>query len=194
VGDDDELSAGGISAIRSAKRPTLDSSSGASTSSRTQKGAGWNWKMPTRSASAVRAFSPPERSRMFCSFLPGRRGDDVDAGVGGVLLVSEAHEGLAAAEELGEGDAEVLVDDLEACVELDAGDVVDLLDGGLGVLDGFEEVLALGVEEGVARGGLVVLLEGHHVDRAHGFEALLDGAGFLLFEGEGFAFDADDVG
>ena len=60
-----------ISAMRRAKRPTLVSSSGASTSSSTQKGAGWNWKMPTSSESAVRAFSPPESSRTFCSFLPG---------------------------------------------------------------------------------------------------------------------------
>ncbi len=33
--------------------------------------AGWNWKMPTSKANAVRAFSPPESSRTFCSFLPG---------------------------------------------------------------------------------------------------------------------------
>ena len=66
-------------------------------------------------------------------------------------------------------------------VELDARDVVDLLDGGLGVLDGVEQVLALGFEEGVALGGLRVLFEGHHVDRAHGFEALLERACGLFF-------------
>ncbi len=120
------------------------------------------------------------------------RGDEVDAGLVAVLGVGELHVGLAAAEELGEGDGEVLVDDLEGLVELGVGDVVDLLDGGLGVLDGVEQVLALALQEGVAAGGLVVLLERHHVDGAHGFEALLEAARLLFFGGEGFAFDADD--
>ena len=84
--------------------------------------------------------------------LAGRRGHDVDAALVGVLGVGELHEGLAAAEELREGDGEVFVDDLEGLVELRARDVVDLLDGGLGVLDGVEEVLALGLEEAVALG------------------------------------------
>jgi hypothetical protein len=52
--------------------------------------------------------------------------------------------------------------------------------------------LALGFEEGVALGGLGVLLEGHHVDRAHSFEALLEGARGFFFGDEGFGFDADD--
>ena len=104
------------------------------------------------------------------------------------------HEGLAAAEELGEGDGEVVVDDLEGLVELEVPrDVVDLLDGGLGVLDRFEQVLALAFHEGVALGGLGVLFERHHVDRAHGFEALLERARLFLFAGEGFAFDAGDA-
>ena len=94
-------------------------------------------------------FSAGEQEDVL-QLLARGRGDDVDAGLGGVLFVGEPHEGLAAAEELGEGDGEVLVDDLEGLVELDAGDVVDLLDGGLGVFDGVEEVLALGFEEGVA--------------------------------------------
>ncbi len=40
--------------------------------------------------------------------------------------------------------------------------------------------------------GLVVLLERHHVDRAHGFEPLLEGAGLFFFGVQGFAFDAGD--
>ena len=93
-----------------------------------------------------------------------------------------------------EGDGEVFVDDLEGLVELHAGDVVDLLDGGLSVFDGVEEVLALGFEEAVAGDGLVVLLEGHHVDRAHGFELLLQSAGLFFFGVQGIAFDAGDGG
>ena len=44
---------------------------------------------------------------------------------------------------LREGDAEVLVDANEGFVELGARDLVDLLDGGLGVFDGVEQVFAL---------------------------------------------------
>ena len=94
-------------------------------------------------------FSAGEQQDVL-QLLARRRGDDVDAALVGVLRVGELHEGLAAAEELGEGDGEVFVDDLEGLVELQAGDVVDLLDGGLRVLDGVEQVLALGFEEAVA--------------------------------------------
>ena len=66
------------------------------------------------------------------------------------------------------------------------------LDGGLCVLDGFEQVAALGFQEAVARGGLVVLLERHHVDRAHGFHALLEGTGFVLGCGQRVALHAHD--
>ena len=44
----------------------------------------------------------------------------------------------------------------------------------------------------MAGDGLVVLLEGHHVDGAHGFEFLLEGAGLLFFGVQGVAFDAGD--
>ncbi len=138
-------------------------------------------------------FSAGEQEDVL-ELLARRRGDDLDAGLVGVFGVGEAHEGLAAAEEFGEGDGEVLVDDLVGLVELDAGDVVDLLDGGLGVFDGVEEVLALSFEEGVALGGLVVLLEGHHVDGAHGFETLLEGAGLFFLGVKRVAFDAGDGG
>ena len=54
------------------KRPTLASSSGASTSSSTQKGDGLTRKMANSSDTAVIAFSPPDSSSMFCiTFLPG---------------------------------------------------------------------------------------------------------------------------
>jgi hypothetical protein len=65
---------------------------------------------------------------------------------------------------------EVFVDLGEGFLELLARDFVDLFDGGGGVLDGGDQVFALGFEERVALGGLAVLFERHHVDRAHGFE------------------------
>ena len=43
-------------------RCTLASSSGASTSSNTQKGAGFNLKIAKTNAKAVKVFSPPESS------------------------------------------------------------------------------------------------------------------------------------
>src|SRR5688572_1312503 len=60
-----------ISLIISVKRSRLASSSGASTSSRKQNGLGLVKKIAKRRLTAVRAFSPPERSVMDCSFLPG---------------------------------------------------------------------------------------------------------------------------
>ena len=76
--------------------------------------------------SAVRAFSPPERSMMFCNFLPGGEATMSMPDSAVFFCVGEAHEGLSAAEEFGEGCAEVAVDDLEGRVELDPRDLVDL--------------------------------------------------------------------
>ena len=71
------------------KRPMLASSSGASTSSRMQKGDGLYWKIANSSEIAVSAFSPPESSITFCRRLPGRLGHDVDAALEHVLLVEQ---------------------------------------------------------------------------------------------------------
>ena len=60
-----------ISSNRSQKRVTLASSSGASTSSSTQIGAGFARNTAKISASAVRVCSPPDRSDSVDSFLPG---------------------------------------------------------------------------------------------------------------------------
>ena len=53
------------------KRSTLLSSRGASTSSRTQIGAGFVKNAENIKARAVKACSPPESSDIVCSFLPG---------------------------------------------------------------------------------------------------------------------------
>ena len=53
------------------KRSTLASSSGASTSSSTQIGAGLARNTPKISAAAVRACSPPDIRLMLASRLPG---------------------------------------------------------------------------------------------------------------------------
>ncbi len=55
------------------KRPTLASSSGASTSSSRQNGAGFRPKMANTSETAVNAFSPPDSKVMLDTRLPGGR-------------------------------------------------------------------------------------------------------------------------
>ena len=60
-----------ISSSKSQNRVTLASSSGASTSSSTQIGAGLTKNTPKISASAVSVCSPPDKSDNVDSFLPG---------------------------------------------------------------------------------------------------------------------------
>src|SRR2546425_255478 len=55
----------------SQNRSVFESSSGASTSSSRQKGAGLSWKSENTSAMAVRAFSPPESRWMLVLRFPG---------------------------------------------------------------------------------------------------------------------------
>ena len=56
---------------RSQKRSVLESSSGASTSSSRQNGAGLSWNSENTSAMAVSAFSPPDSRWMLAFRLPG---------------------------------------------------------------------------------------------------------------------------
>ena len=55
----------------SQKRSVLESSSGASTSSSRQNGAGLSWNIANTSEIAVSAFSPPDSRWMLLFFLPG---------------------------------------------------------------------------------------------------------------------------
>ena len=82
------------------KRPTLASSSGASTSSSMQNGDGLTRKMANSSDTAVSAFSPPDSSSMFwLTFLPGGLAM-ISMPVSSMSLVVGQHAGwrLAAAE------------------------------------------------------------------------------------------------
>ena len=67
------------------KRSVLASSSGASTSSSRQNGAGLSWNIENTSAIAVSAFSPPESRWMVVFFLPGRLRHHLHAAVEDLL-------------------------------------------------------------------------------------------------------------
>src|SRR5690348_9875726 len=73
VGDHHELHSLDMSRTSWLKRPMLPSSSGASTSSSRQNGAGFRLKIAITSATAVIAFSPPDSNEMWLFRLPGGR-------------------------------------------------------------------------------------------------------------------------
>ncbi len=112
--------------------------------------------------------------------LARRLRDDVDAAIAGTIRLGETHFAAAAAEESTESLAKIAVDDGESLFEFLPRDRIELGDGLLRVLNGLDEVVALAREECVALIAVLILLESHHVDRPHGFEALLDAhvAGF----------------
>src|SRR6478752_4874930 len=168
-----------ISFTSSVKRPILASSSGASTSSRIQKGLGAYWKIPTSNDNAVSAFSPPESSNTFCSFLPG----------------GEATTSMPpSAEQLTEGQLEVLVDLMERFLELLSRYRVDFLDSGDRILDRVNQILTLGFEESMPFRRFLVFLKRHHVDRTHVVEAGAHLAINLVFRHQLLARDDPDRG
>ena len=139
-----------ISLTSSVKRPTLVSSSGASTSSRMQNGARLVLEDSNQQRQRGQRLLAAGEQQHVLQLLARRRSHDVDAAFGRVLLVRQPHEGLSAAEELLERELEVLVDDVERLFELLTRDGVDFLDRVLRVLDGIQQVFTLRLEE--ARG------------------------------------------
>ena len=124
--------------------------------------------------------------------LAGRRGHDVQAALSLILHVREAQEGLTALEEPRKDMGEVLVDAGKSLVEFSARDLIDLLDGLLGVLNRLHQVRALRLQEAVTFGGFLVLVKRHHVHRAHLLDALAQPAAGLLFGGQRLAGQALD--
>ena len=136
--------------------------------------------MPTSSASAVSAFSPPESSSTFCSFLPG--GEATISSPLSAWFSSSVSRRNACPPWKSRVNtcAEVLVDPRKCLVELGARNLVDLLDRLLRVFDRLHQVLALRFEEAVPLGRLLVLVERHHVHRAHLLDALAQRRGRSL--------------
>src|SRR6185312_14005741 len=163
-----------ISFTSSVKRPMLASSSGASTSSRMQNGLGWYWKMPTSSASAVIAFSPPESRSTFCRRLPG----------------GEAITSMPLSSLFSRSVRRIMPwPPPNSFLKLLPREDVNFLDRRRGVLDRLDQVFALYFQEVMTLRGFLIFFKGHHVDRAHGVEASAHFLSRLLFRGKLVAGD-----
>ena len=126
--------------------------------------------MPTSSDSAVSAFSPPESSSTFCSFLPG--GEATTSMPLSALFSSSVSRMKA----WPPPNSFVKVSWKFSLILWNASSNfcreigIDLLDRRLRVLDRVEQVFALRLEEVVTLRRLLVLFQRHHVDRTHGVE------------------------
>ncbi len=159
-----------MASTRSAKRSTLASSSGASTSSRMQNGEGLMRKRASSSDSAVRAFFAAREKLHRLGLLTRGLGRDVDARLERVVLVNQIEAGGPTPEEGAEGLGKDLVDLLEGGHEpLDAGGV-DLANRLVEGAQGLHQVVALSREETRALLELVQLLECEEVDRPEALE------------------------
>ena len=175
-----------ISSSRSQKRSTLWSSSGASTSSSTQIGAGLVRNTAKISASAVSACSPPESSDSVAGFLPGRLRQNFEAGFERIVVLDELQLRGAAAEQLGEQALEVRVDDGERRQQALARLAIEALDAEPQPLDRLDEIVALGDQRRVLGLDLAQLLLGAQIDGAETLAVALE-----LVE---VGFDFGDVG
>ena len=97
--------------------------------------------------------------------MPGGEATDVDAGIGQVGFVGQAHLASAAAEQRLEGLTEILVDALEGFGEFLARNHVDVRDRLLRIADGIQQILPLHAQELLALRGFLELLHGLGIDR-----------------------------
>ncbi len=104
--------------------------------------------------------------------MPGRPGDDLDDRFQHVVRVEQSHLRLAAAKQLDERLAEVLIDRFEGLFEALARSLVDLSNGLGESLDGGADVRPLLGEEDVSLRLLLVLLGGQEIDRSEPFHCL----------------------
>ena len=130
--------------------------------------------------------------------LARRRSHDIDAGIAGAVRFRQAHFRHAAAENGVKSFGEILVNGVEGQFEFFLGGLVQLGDGLLRVRDGLQQVVALAGEEREALLAFVKFLERHHIDGAHGFDALFHlavirfGVG-QLFAGHESGFRGDQI-
>ena len=168
------------------------SSRGASTSSSRQNGLGLMRNMANIRAVAVSAFSPPERSVMFWSLLPGGWAAISTPGFEYVGLFREPELGPSAAEEAREGLLELGVYLVEGRLELLPRRPVYPLYGRVQRVDALREVGLLVEEELVPSFEVVELLEGreaHFPDGRYLLPELISVAFERLYVRDLFAFD-----
>ena len=98
--------------------------------------------------------------------MPGRLGQDFEAGFQRIVAFDQLQFGGAAAEQLGEQLLEVLVDLLERGQQPLARLAVEALDAEAQLLDRLDQIVALGGERGVLGLDLAQFLLGAQIDRA----------------------------
>ena len=115
-----------------------------------QNGLGVYWKIAISSAIAVSDFSPPDSSRTLCSRLPG--GDATMSMPDSAMLVSSVSRisPMPPPNSVRNISRKIAVDRLEGIGEPLARFHVDIVNGFLGVANGIEQILPLGVQEIVA--------------------------------------------
>ena len=155
-----------ISSRRSQKRVTLASSSGASTSSRTQIGEGLarkTAKMRLRRGQGLLAAGEEREGR---ELLAGRLAHDLEAGFQRVVALDQHEAGLAAAEEVAEEGGEVAVDLVEGGEQAAAALAVQVGDALAELADRLLEVVALAGQGFGFLADLAGVLLGAEVDGA----------------------------
>src|SRR6185437_12571869 len=96
-----------------------------------------------------RLFAAGEKQNVLQALAGGLR-DDVNARFAGAIRFAESHFAVAAAEERVESDGELLVDESEGFLELQARHLIELGDRELGILDGLHQIVALAAQEFLA--------------------------------------------
>ncbi len=124
-------------------------------------------------------FAAGEQQHVLQQF-PRRLGNDFDSSVERILRVQQFHFAPSPAEQLPEAFPEVQVHGFEGFQKLLTGDLIDLADGGTGILDGIEEILTLPGKEVEPLFAFLEFLQGHHVHRAHGIQAIPELEGLRL--------------
>ena len=122
--------------------------------------------------------------------LPGRLGLDLDAAAQDVVLVLQLQAGGAAAEEVGKGGLEALVDEFELLRENHCHLAGDLLDNARQLLLGLFHVVALVGQVGVAAVDTVELLNGADIDSTQRIDLPLQLADAAAGLGDALQFNA----
>ena len=158
------------------------SSSGASTSSRTQNGRRLDHEDRENQRNRGQRLLAAGKQADIDDLLAGRLGQDVDAGfedIGRAFRVNQREVCLTAAEDDRKESFKAISDRFESLLEAFFGSLVDVLDRVLEVLDRVLEVVFLGQKVIVALLELFILLDRHDVDFAQAADPFAEALDFL---------------